>query len=151
MFFPRNPRPLKSFIKRNGTYMFELTNDTMTNLSKILEYVPEEFRALPDQTPAMDFNRGDSGWPQDDITALLKAQSDIELERISQRLVERKATTSNKDLSDEQILADIIPRYVNDNASLLKYIYDHHEVSVPESASITENVDVDTQASADSE
>lgn len=130
-------RPVENMVSRFGSYIFELGSDFSQNLASCLRDVPENLRAIPDQAPVQDFNRGDSGWPMSDITALVHAQSDIEIERVAQRLIERKQTNNTDGLSDQEIIADIIPRFVNDQASLYQYIYNRTVVDAPQSASAT--------------
>lgn len=130
-------RPVENMVSRYGSYIYEVCDDFSQNLANSIRKVPESLRAIPDQSPVQDFNRGDSGWPMSDITALVHAQSDIEIERVAQRLIERKQTNNTDGLSDQEIIADIIPRFVNDQASLYQYIYDRTVVDAPQSASAT--------------
>lgn len=130
-------RPYDSFLNRNGKYVLEPMNDFSQNLAASVRNVPEHLRAVADQSPVQDFNRSDSGWPMSDISALINAQSDIEIERVAQRLIERKQSNNTDGLSDQEIIADIIPRYVNDQASLYQYIYNRTVVDAPQSASAT--------------
>lgn len=130
-------RPYSGFVDRNGDYVYSPSSDFSQNLAASIRNVPEELRAVPDQSPIQDFNISDSGWPMSDISALINAQSDIEIERVAQRLVERKSQNNTSGLSDQEIIADIIPRFVNDQASLYQYIYNRTVVDAPPSASAT--------------
>lgn len=136
------PRPVSVMVSRNGDFIFELSGDFSQNLAKCVRNVPESMRAISDQAPVQDFNIGDHGWPMSDISALVNAQSDIEIERIAQRLVERKDHNDTSGLTDAEIIADIIPRFVNDQASLYKYIYDRTVVDAPVDSSTTDQVSV---------
>lgn len=118
-------------IRRNGDYIFNVGSDFSQNLANMVRCVPENMRAVPDQSPVQDFNFGESGWPMSDINALLAAQSDIEIERVAQRLTERKSKSNTDGLTDKEIIADILPRYVCDQASLFQYIYDRTVVDAP--------------------
>lgn len=67
-----------------------------------------------DQFPAQPFNRGVNGFPANDITLLSRATNAKEYEQIIARLDEVKVSNpDNTELSDVEILEQMIPSWVN--------------------------------------
>ena len=67
-----------------------------------------------DQFDAQDFMMAENGFKRNDVSALMKAESDDLRNMIASRMVELKASTPNfEGLSDSEICDLTIPKYVN--------------------------------------
>lgn len=67
-----------------------------------------------DQFDAQDFMMAENGFKRNDVSALMKAESDDLKNMIASRMVELKASTPDlSGLSDSEICDLVVPKYVN--------------------------------------
>lgn len=111
-------------IKRSGDYFNHLKESAVDNRSIIIECVPVKRRAFASQDSILPFNLNAAGWPMNDISALLHAQTDDEVAKIMSRLVDLRSNGSiPENVSDKDAIRDyIVPRYVGTSSELLTYM-----------------------------
>lgn len=69
---------------------------------------------IVDNLPSEPFNENDFGWIRNDFNALLANESQQVQEKIIARLRELPALTDNSQLSDEEVLSQVMPRGLTD-------------------------------------
>lgn len=119
-------------VSRSGDYFNRLGDDVQTNVNMLISSVPKERRCFASQDAVQTFQLGDSGWPMSDITLLLKAQTDDQINNVLNRLVDLKSGNNIPDgTSDSDIIRDyIVPRYVGTSSEYLTYLTNKYETSV---------------------
>lgn len=75
-----------------------------------------------DQYPSEDFNIGFSGRPANDLTLLERAQSMSEVQLVLSRLQQYKANNPNVDKTDKEIIAEIVPRWVQSPSEIDRFM-----------------------------
>lgn len=83
-----------------------------------------------DQFNSQEFNRGNNGLPANDITLLMRAQSQAEYDMLAARLQEvRKTEPSNDGKSDSDIIKAIWPRSAQTPSELNKFMDYYNKVN----------------------
>lgn len=108
-----------------------------------------------DQSMTMKGNENDYGWPESDIALLLNAQSQDEISFYLSRMRDlRLNDEQNKDLTDEQIAAKVIPSNANTPVSYANAVMAAQKYFVESAASrqvVVDRSDVGTVVSSVSE
>lgn len=81
---------------------------------------PKE-KSIVDQFPCEDFNRTQYGTLRNDIAALVAAQTEQEFNLILSRLQELRADDQYQGMSDDELLAHIKPRLMQDPVELARF------------------------------
>lgn len=81
-----------------------------------------EYPEIVDQMSANDYNINEYGFIRNDITALERAGTSQEVELIMSRLREMRSDPVNADISDDEILRRVIPRYAQDPTEYAAYL-----------------------------
>lgn len=92
----------------------------------------EDYPPLVDQMSANDYNVNASGFLMSDITALSRANDSSEIDNILHRLNEMRQDIDNSDLSDEELLAKIRPRYAQDPVDYARWLDAMNELDLKE-------------------
>lgn len=138
--------PRRGLVKRSGNYFELLGNSVVDNRQTVIDCIPKNRRAFAEQDCVLEHNLNESGWPQNDISALMKATSAAEVDAILMRLNTMKDSGSiPDDVSNEDAIRDyIVPRYVGTSSELLRYMVNKYQTNI--SSSDLQDVDkIDVQ------
>lgn len=83
-------------------------------------FVDERLIAGVDQYDSEDFNMNDCGFVRNDLSQLMRAQSQSEYDALLRKLVDVPSSNSSlpEDMPIEQAIAQVIPRYVQSPSEL---------------------------------
>lgn len=102
-----------------------------------------------DQFPTQDFNLGENGFPMSDIQLILKTDSEELRKVLLSRLEVQKQMESNPDMSDEELIRNVVPRYIQTPAEIKEFTRVFHQMypaEQPKTFDGTEPEPMDTQS-----
>lgn len=131
--------------------MFRSVSRSFKERSPYIDKDGHNIRLVPvDQFNSQTFNLGFNGLPANDITLLARAQSDLEYQTILARLKEQPQSKTNEGKTDKQIIAEMMPSWVQTPAEIDKFMdwYNKsHEVPFSQ-VTKTDSVSVDEKPAA---